>query len=309
MSGFREEKVEAALGVTPEDDQKFSFEAEQKRAATEQAETQAEEVETPAAEAPAAEAKAEEAGQSQEAEVQTPTEEKAPEKPAEDGEAQAVVEQDSKEQEPELNERKPRAQRRIEDLNAKLRQSEQERLELLQKLNQAPQYPNGQSPQLPNYEGRETVDPSEIQKDVVQTANQIAQEAIRRELANRDARDAAKAKLDTFQSDLAYITKEYDVLNDQSPNYDPQLDEFLSRQYETASDMGRNGLRLKDFIDGHMVVAETLSEKRQAAQTAAVAKQAAETAVTPSSGTAKPPERPFHELSDEEMEAKLGWAK
>lgn len=306
MSGPKETKIEEAFGLTNEEDQKFSFEAQSR---LEGQEKTAEEVDTPAAEAPTAEAKEEEAGQPTEPKAKTAAEVETPEAPAEGEEAQPADEQEPKEEDqPEPSERKPRAQRRIEALNAKLAKAEEEKLALLSQLNR-PQYPDGKSPQLPTYEGRETVDPAEIQRDVVQTADQIAQARVDAALRQRDARDAAQRKVETFQTDLSYISTEYPVLNDQSPDYDPQLDEFIARSYEQASNGGRNDLRLKDFVDNQMAVAEAMSEKRQATQAAAVAKQAADTAVTPSSAAPAAPKRKFEDLSTEEMEAHLGWAK
>lgn len=237
-------------------------------------------VTAPPADEPKTPAPAEPEGQAEQAPINEP----APEAPETDAE------------------RKPkRAERRIHQLNDKVKQ--------LSQPNQ-PGQGFGQSPQLPQYVEGDEVSPERLQADVVQTAQAIAGATV-------EARIAQERANTNFVSDRAELEKDA-LLDENSPDYLPEIEkaiteEFSERAFKVVGYNPYTGepvhqldpsVRLADIGKRHLSVAKAAAKKSSAEMKNAVARTEDEAAIKP--GTTSKTERPFSELSIKEMEAHLG---
>lgn len=224
------------------------------------------------------------------------------EQPQEPVETPAVDEQPL-EQQPEQEKPKPsRAERRIHQLNEKIRQQAQS--------NQlGPQQP---PPQFPRYEEGQQVSPEDLQRDVVQTADAIAAIRVNQQLAQRDA-------VNYFERDSERLPTIYSELNPDNDTYTPELDEAIAQEYQERAFkvIGYNpqtgepitqldpSVRLADIAERQVKAARAYAAKTAATMRTAVSQTADETAPKL---TAEPPdERRFEDLSIEEMESRLGY--
>lgn len=189
-------------------------------------------------------------------------------------------------------ERKPtRAERRIRDLV-------EENKRLKEQSNQ-PLYADP-SLQLPQYEPGEEIQPERLQQDVVQTASAIANLQTQAQIQQFEARS-------NLDRDVEVITTKYPELNEDSPEYNPVLEEKIEAAFKARA--FKNGqldptVRLADVAKDFIDVYQSAATKSSADIKNAVAKQADESAVRPT-GSNKA-ERDFKDLSIKEMEERLG---
>lgn len=221
-----------------------------------------------------------------------------------DGQAeQAQIDEPAAEEtESQTSERKPtRAERRIHELNDKLKQA-------TQPDQQGSNY--GQPPTLPQYSEDEIVTPERLQADVVQAAQSIAGQVVEQRLSQERAAN-------NFQLDKAELVKN-PLLDENSEAYLPEVEQAITEEFEQRAFkvIGFNpvtgqpvtvldpSVRLTDIAKRHLKVAEAAAKRSSAEVKNSVARTADEAAIAP--GATKRAEKPFSELSKEEMEAKLG---
>jgi hypothetical protein len=200
----------------------------------------------------------------------------------------------------------PRAEKRIRELA-------QQNKALIEQLKAAPAVDpnltrdeNGQPPQFPTYAEGEEVTPDRLQRDVVQTSKTIAEALVKRELTEYHARQENIARAEKFQSDLTSVETKYEALNPDSAQHDAVLTKKVFELYSEASDGGKRPVALGKFVDNLMDLADASATKRSAEVKTTLDKQAANAAITPT--TAPKRQKSFSQLSDEEMESRLGWA-
>lgn len=200
----------------------------------------------------------------------------------------------------------PRAEKRIRELA-------QANKALVEQLKAAPPVdPNltpdesGKTPQFPTYNEGEEVTPDRLQRDVVQSAKTIAEALVKRELTSYDARQQAIARAERFQAELTAVETKYEGLNPDSAQHDPVLTQKVFELYSEASDGGKRPVALGKFIDNLMDLADASATKRSADVKTTLDKQAANAAITPN--TAPKRQKAFNQLTDEEMESRLGFA-
>jgi hypothetical protein len=208
---------------------------------------------------------------------------------------------------PDTGQKPSRAERRIRGLTAKVRE-----------LTAQPPAPQGDTnaPQPPTApvvapaqlklpeDGEIT--PEQYQRDVVTAADLLVQQRMQEMTRNLEARSQARERAREVDTDMQAINSQYEVLNEDSPSFDPTLSERISAAYELASDSGKRYIPLKRFVDQQMELVNIAAQRAGAKAQASGAQAAATGALTPT--TQKAVEKPFHELSTDEMEKKLGWA-
>lgn len=113
-----------------------------------------------------------------------------------------------------------------------------------------------------------------------------------------------------IDSDVSAIEKEFPELNADSPEHDPDLDDFVYRSYiarfKDDMDQGKAPIRFGEFVQSFMGHIRKSREKGKTQVTTAVMKQAAEQAVAPSAlkPEVKSPEDAIQRVqSIEELEA------
>lgn len=205
---------------------------------------------------------------------------------------------------------KPRGQRRIEQLNEKLKQATQQ-----QPAGQ-PQQPSPQPFDIRNFTdeiGNVDVERANqaANQDVVQTASAIAQLQVEQRLAQRDA-------VNNFERDTETVPQKFNELNPDNDAYTPELDEAIAQEYQERAfkivgydpNTGQPitqldpSVRLSAIAERQVKAARAYAAKTSAGIQSKVAATADETAPRPSGD--KPANRSFSDLSIEEMEAKLG---
>lgn len=195
-----------------------------------------------------------------------------------------------------------RAERRIKQLNEKVRQATQ------------PNQPFGgqqQSPQFPQYQDGQQVSSQQLQQDVVQTADAIATIRVNQQLAQRDA-------VNNFDRDTETIPTKFKELNKDDPSYTEELDEAIAQEFQERAfkvvgyDQQNRpitqldpSVRLSDIAERHVRGARAYAAKSNGNIQTAVDSSADTTSPRPTG--AKPSERPFESLSLAEMKAKVGY--
>jgi len=226
---------------------------------------------------------------------------------SEESQQQQGEQQQTTEQQGDDSERRPnRAERRIHQLNDKLKQTQQPY--------QQPAY--GQSPQMPQYQAGEEVTPERLQADVVQTAQAIANATVNQQLSQFQAQS-------TVQQDISSLPSTFDELNpSKADTYVPELEAAIAQEFEERAFrvVGYNpqtgepikqldpSVRLADIAKRHVDTARAIAKRTSTDMRNAVARTADETAVRPN-GASSREEKPFGDLSIAEMEKRLGFAQ
>jgi uncharacterized protein YkwD len=228
----------------------------------------------------------------------------SPEAPEEGQDQQAEGTEDEGERKPNRQERR-NAQRedRIHELTAKVKQLEQQS-----------QLPQGMaSPQFPQYQEGETVTPERLQRDLVQTAQSIAELTV----TQRINQERAVSNLDR---DTEVLPTKYPELNHDAPEYSPELEKAITEEFQEKAfrivGYARNGqpitaldpgVRLAAIAKRYTDVARAAATRSSANTSNAVSQTKDQSSIRPQ-GTTKGGKE-FKDLSIKEMEAKLGFAK
>jgi hypothetical protein len=232
----------------------------------------------------------------------------APEPQTTDQSTAERVETDSVEQAAEAiseTRHQPRAERRIRELARKNRELEQQ-----QQYNGTPNF--GLPPQLPRYEPGAEISPEQLQRDVAQAADGIAQLRVQQALAQYDQRAQQQQRMQQLESDVHRVEGIYPELNPDSDKYDSRLSSRVTRLYEKAA-ASNPTLRLSDFVADAMELAGAGTDRARSEVKNSLAKQAASGAVTPSSSRAGASEPDLASMTPgqraKHLEKKLGFAK
>lgn len=206
-------------------------------------------------------------------------------------------------------ERQPRAERRIQQLSAKLK-------EAAAQPSYVPQYQ--QSPQAPNLSeligNQESIDPEALNKLGQQLYQQGAQtsqglsslevQALRNEIQQKEA-------ISNYSRDEETLPMKYDELNPDSPKYNSVLDEKISKAYaDRAVKQTQQGLwvdpsvKLADVAADWIELARSSADSGRAQSAQNLATLADNSAITPNSDTVAPT-KDFNDMSLKEMEAHL----
>ena len=207
-------------------------------------------------------------------------------------------------------ERPPRAERRIQELSAKLREATAQ-----------PQYmpSSSQSPTAPKLSellaGQETIDPAELDKlgqqmyqqgaQTSQGYNSLEVQALRAELAQKDA-------VNNYSSDERNLPTMFDELNPNSKSYSDLLDGKIAREYQARAvrldAQGRTwidpSVKLADIAAENVELARASAEHGRAQTATNLRTQADNSAVTPTS-EAVAPSKSFDDMSLKEQETYL----
>jgi hypothetical protein len=206
--------------------------------------------------------------------------------------------------EPTPEEAKPsRAERRIRQLSEKVKQASQPNQPVVQQ---------NQSPQFPNYQEGQEISPQQLQQDVVQTADAIADMRVQQRLGHFQA-------VNNFERDQDAVPQKFAELNPDNAAFTPELDEAIALDYQERAfkvvgydQQGQPitqldpSVRLADIAERHVRSARAYAAKTSADMKTAVA-NAADT-MAPRPGGQKPASKSFSDLSIQEMEQRLGTA-
>lgn len=232
----------------------------------------------------------------------------SPETPPADAPAEtpaAPVEETPSEHQPE----RP-AERRIRQLVSEIKEKNKQ----IESLTQAPV----QSPQAPTLssmlEGRESIDPAELDKIGQQFAAQNGTAAATLEVQKLRFEMSQKEAVTNFNNDQLSVEKLYPQLNPDSPEYNPTIEKIIADKWKREA-VKKNPynpnietidptVRLTDVAKDYMDVAMAMVEQTKANTQAVLNTQQEETALTPN-GEVVNEEVPFEQLSAKEMEAKL----
>lgn len=176
-----------------------------------------------------------------------------------------------------------------------------------------PPQPGPAEPQVPDYFDPETgeIDPIKLSEYVNTVAEKKADERLQERNTQAQLEAARTKYVSDVTTDAQTVATEYPELNPESDQYDQELDDFLTDQYQrmTTNSQGqviRIDVGLKDFVDGQMKIISRTRTKAAAQTPNADAAAGLDVATAPDPGTPPATDRPFAELSIEEMEAKLG---
>jgi hypothetical protein len=185
-------------------------------------------------------------------------------------------------------ERKPsRAERRIRDLTARLREAEQQ-------PNQS-MFNQGQAPK-PMFESGREYTAEELEQRMVQRANDIASIQTQAQL------NQYKAEVN-LDRDIEVIPTKYSELDDTSEDFIPELVETIESEYKAKA--YHNGtldssVRLSDIAERHVRAARAAAKKATARTQKAVAESQDTAAVKPGAETKQ--EKSIDQMSSTEIE-------
>lgn len=202
--------------------------------------------------------------------------------------------------------RPSRSEKRIRDLAAKLKQQQEEPVASASQQQSKDNAQVTPPADLPLFQDGENLSVDEANKRLVQAADAIAQARISQALGQYEQRQQGIARASQLDADLASIETKYPALNPDSSDHDANLTAKVSQLYETAV-AGNPNLRLADFVDGVMDLANITATKQSSKVTKSLVKQAAEGAVTPSTKK-QSGKKAFSDMSLDEMEQHLGFA-
>ena len=206
-------------------------------------------------------------------------------------------------------ERQPRAERRIQQLTAKLKEANAQ-------PSYVPQFQ--QSPQAPNLSdligNQDSIDPEALNKLGQQLYQQGAQtgqgfsslevQALRNEIQQKEA-------ISNYSRDEETLPMKYEELNPDSARYNAVLDEKISKAYaDRAVKQTQNGLwvdpsvKLADVAQDWIELARSSADSGRAQSAQNLAALADNSAITPGSETVAPA-KTFEQMNVKEMEAHL----
>jgi hypothetical protein len=212
--------------------------------------------------------------------------------------------------EPEHQPARP-AERRIRDLASDNKRLVEENANLLAQV-------PATSPQTPTLSsmvaGRDSIDPSELDKIGEQFVAQTGQAAATLEVSKLRFEMQQKEAASQFQSDVRKVEKLYPELNEDSPEYNPVIAEKVQKNWEARA-IQVNPLnpkiktinpqvRLADVAKDFMEVAKAAGAHGQQTASAALAASEDTAALTPSA-SAPAPEVAFEDMTLKQQEAEL----
>jgi len=221
--------------------------------------------------------------------VETPEETTTDELPADtDGEEveETLTEEETTEGTPKVEGRKT-AESRIKRLVTEKKEAEAKAESL------ADQVRKMTAPKLPQYEPTNTANETEL----------TVEEVLRRADTLTQIRLAQQDNLHRVNNEALEAIKAYPELDPDSESFDPELSESIS-QATMASIQANPTAPVRKFVDSLMRPYKRAVEKQATGQAEALTKQASQTAMRPTQ--VQEQEKPFSELSIEEMEKKLG---
>lgn len=152
--------------------------------------------------------------------------------------------------------------------------------------------PQGVIPQSPTIEPGAEVTQEQYKADVVRTAQSIAQLEVQKERI-----------IDRINKEAQESISDHPELNPKSEVFDKELSDTITESVRAQIQVNPTA-SVKKLVNNLMKPYRKAVEKQVAENTTIVAKQVAETALRPSQ--VKAVEKPFAELSEKEMEEKLG---
>lgn len=206
--------------------------------------------------------------------------EEEPVQPSEEEETEVV-----EEQEPELSKRgqdrfrKLSEERRaaIEE-NAKLKKDNENLLSIVQAL-QDQGYTQKQAQEIAPQIEEGYINPQQSPQDIARQTEAI----INKKLAEREYQNQVARSAEMFNEDLKKIEQEHPELNEDAPEYDDDLSNFVAELYQSRSAKNPN-VRLTEVVEQVMKVRGKAAEEAQKKQADKVAKQASKQAMTSTGG-------------------------
>jgi len=210
-----------------------------------------------------------------------------PDQPEED---EPVVEEQESESSDlaELEALSKRGQERFKKLNQRLKETsaDKERLQLekenllnvvktLQEQGYTRKEAQEMAPQM-------NLDPNQDYQDYAKQVQLQAQQAARQVIEQERMVEAHHQKVERFKEDLSTVEKEYEVLNEDSPEYDEKLSNFVAEVYESRANKDPK-VRLVDIAKEIISVREKGANEAVTKQEAKIRKKVASQAL-PSSG-------------------------
>jgi hypothetical protein len=226
-------------------------------------------------------------------EVESPATEVLPAESQTEEEASESTEEETPEAEVSDTGRKT-ASSRIQELVAQKKEAQKEAEEArTQAGSLAEQVRQFTAPQVPNYvPSQESAESGEV----------TVQEVLRQADALTQIRLAQQDNLHRVNNEANEATKEYPELDPKSDSFDPELSESVSRA--TLAQITVNPTAsVKGFVSSLMKPYRRSLEKQVAGQQETITKQVSEQAMRPTQ--VQEQEKPFSELSIDEMEKKL----
>jgi hypothetical protein len=167
-----------------------------------------------------------------------------------------------------------------------------------------------QPPQFPTYQPGEEIAPERLQADVVQTAQAIANLTVEQRLGQERAAQ-------NVERDTEVLPTKYSELDPDSSDFSPELDKAITEEFQErafrVTGYRQDGqpiivldpsVRLADIAKRSVEMVRAVATKSSANMRNALAQSADTNAIKPQAESKV--EKPFEELSIQEMEAKLG---
>lgn len=212
-------------------------------------------------------------------------------------EDEAEATESTEEEAPEAsteNESRKTANSRIRELVAEKKEAEKQASEERAKAESlAEQMKKFTTPQLPTYQPPQETADGEITVD----------EVLRRADALTQIRLAQMENLNRVNNEALEAIREYPELDPKSDSFDAELSESISKA-TMAQVQANPTASVKDFVSGLMKPYRRSIEKQASSQKETITKQVSEQAMRPTQ--VQEQEKPFSELSIEEMEKQLG---
>lgn len=230
-------------------------------------------------------------------------EETAPTTPVEEETTDQVTDAESENQDQEETPKKGYTQR-VRELANKAKSAEERAASL-----------EAQLAELTNQAGSGNLNPyTPPNTPIVQPGEEITAEELNKRLSEREQRIMQMQEfnlqreraLNRINREASEVVRTYKQLDPNDDTFDEELSNWVTEATEEYIKGNPNG-SVKTFVNKLMKPYQRQVTKEVAATTEQVAKQASEGAIRPSS--AKAVDKKFEELSLEEMEAKLGYAR
>jgi len=221
-----------------------------------------------------------------------PTEEVS--EPKEEAKAEAEVKTEGKETETEESSKKG-YQQRVRELVKEKNEAKKEAKSLAEKLGEltGSVEPQGEQPYQPQVEPGSEISPDQYKQDVMRTADSLVQLRLKQSEAIARINNEANEAL-----------KDYPQLDPKSEDFNEELSESVTEAVEAHVKANPYKASVKTFVSKLMKPYQEGVTKEVGKVTENIAKQASETALRPTNIKAK--DKKFEELSESEMEDKLG---
>lgn len=210
-----------------------------------------------------------------------PDQQTADEDEPESGEQESGLSERGRKRFEQLSQDKRRLLQEVETYKKMLAQREEEYKNLAGLIDtlQGQGYTQSQAEAIAPHVNQQYIDPRRYQQDVARQAQVIVEQT----LNQREQQQMRAQAIERFQEDLTAVESKYEVLNEDSPEYDEKLAFLVSDLYKSRSEYDPK-IRLTDVVEEVMAVRRQAAEESSKKQVHKLAKKASQQAISPSGG-------------------------